>query len=305
MRHTRVTEAQREPWEQPSDTQVFAEHRALLVGVAYRMLGSLADAEDVVQEAWLRWAGRPTAEVGNARAYLVRTVTRLAIDRMRRLRALRESYIGPWLPEPVATGPDAAQDVERAESISLALLVVLETLSPLERAVFVLREAFDVPHPDIARALGRSEASVRQLARRARAHVAARRPRFDADPAVRAQVTERFIAACRTADLDGLLALLAPDVELVGDSGGLAPAPRRPVVGAGKIARLITGGARRPELAFGYEPCFLNGGPGVVVTSHGTPVAALVLHVRDGLVTAVHAVGNPDKLGGLRGPDLH
>ncbi len=211
-------------------TEVFEEHRPLLMGVAYRMLGRVADAEDVVQDAWLRWSADDRSGVREPRGFLVRVTTRLAIDRLRRIKARGETYVGPWLPEPYVTdfGGTVADTAERAvlaDSVSLAVLVVMETLSPLERAVFVLREAFGHPYADIAAMTGRGEAAVRQLGARARRHVDERRPRYDVDPARRRALTERFLAAAAGGDLAGLMELLAPDVQLVGDSGGKARAP--------------------------------------------------------------------------------
>ena len=237
--------------QRPPPTQVFAEHRDFLVGVAYRILGRMADAEDVVQEAWLRWQRANSAEVQDPRAFLVRVTTRLAIDRLRRIKARREEYVGPWLPEPVLSSQllpsgDPSEEVELAESVSLALLVVLETLSPLERAVFVLHEVFGLSHPEVAEAVGRSEAAVRQVASRARAHVQARRPRYQSDPSTRREVTERFLAACATGNVDTLMAVLAPDVTLVADSGGRARAPRVPLHGATAVARFLAA-IGRPE----------------------------------------------------------
>ena len=208
-----------------TETDVFEEHRPVLMGVAYRMLGRVADAEDVVQEAWLRWSGADRSEVREPRAYLVRVTTRLAIDRLRQVKARGETYVGPWLPEPYVTDfgdtvPDTAEQAVLADSVSLAVLVVLESLSPLERAVFVLREAFGYPYADIAAMLDRGEPAVRQLAGRARRHVEERRPRYEVDPAERRDLTERFLAAAGGGDLEGLMSLLAPDVRLVGDSGG-------------------------------------------------------------------------------------
>jgi RNA polymerase sigma-70 factor (ECF subfamily) len=287
------------------------------------MLGQVADAEDVVQEAWLRWARAAPAGVQDARAYLVQVTTRLALDRLRRLKARREAYVGPWLPEPLLAGPrdpgegDPAADAERAESVSLALLVVLETLSPLERAVFVLREAFGLSHAEVATALGRSEAAVRQLARRARDHVRARRPRFDADPDTRRRVTERFLAASTGGDLPALLAVLAPDVTLVGDGGGRARAPRRPAHGAESVARLVLA-ASTPALfelflrSVGADPAAerdvrvgqVNGGPGIVIAVGGRPVTVLVLDVVDGAVQRIYLVANPDKLAAVARPEV-
>ncbi|CAM5233638.1 hypothetical protein SFUMM280S_08140 [Streptomyces fumanus] len=223
-------------------TEVFEAHRPLLLGVAYRMLGRSADAEDVVQEAWLRWSGADRDGVREPRGYLVRVTTRLAVDRLRQIKARGETYVGPWLPEPWvtdlgATAPDAAERAVLADSVSLAVLVVLESLSPLERAVFVLREAFGYPYAEIAAMLERGEAAVRQLAGRARRHVDERRPRYDVDPGRRRDLTERFLAAAAGGDLDALLALLAPGVRLVGDSGGKSKAPLRVLENADKVGR--------------------------------------------------------------------
>jgi RNA polymerase sigma-70 factor (TIGR02957 family) len=295
-------------------TRVFNKHRDLLISVAYRILGSVTDAEDAVQEAWLRWSGVDPSGVADPKAFLVRVTTRLAIDRLRRAKARRESYIGPWLPEPVLTAPDVAEDVALAESISMAMLVVLETLSPLERAVFVLREAFGMPYAEIAEILGRKEEAVRQLARRARDHVQERRSRFEADQTAQRRVTERFLEATSSGDLEALMRVLAPGVTLVADSGGRALAPRRPVRGAEKVARFLLAVATEERTArflqsVGSEPSLdvlvhlaqVNGGPGIVVAAGGRPISALVLDVADGLVRTIHLVANPEKLAGVRG----
>jgi RNA polymerase sigma-70 factor, ECF subfamily len=284
-------------------TRVFGEHRDLLVGVAYRVLGSLTDAEDAVQEAWLRWSKVDPAEVANPRAYLVRVTTRLAIDRLRRVKARRESYVGPWLPEPMLTGHNVAEEVELAESVSMAMLIVLETLSPLERAVFVLREAFGMPYAEIGEVIGRKEEAVRQLARRAREHVRDRGTRFEADQETRRHVTERFLEAAVGGDVQALMEVLAPGVTLVADGGGRARAPRRPVYGADKVARFLAAIATRPGQDVRARIAQVNGGPGIVVaTSEGEPVAALVLDVAGGVVRSVHLVANPEKLAGVRAP---
>jgi RNA polymerase sigma-70 factor (TIGR02957 family) len=293
-----------------TSVEAFEEHRPLLVSVAYRMLGSLAEAEDVVQEAWLRWDRTDQGDIENARAFLVRITTRLAIDRLRRLKARRESYIGPWLPEPVLTERDVAEDIELAESVSLALLVVLETLSPLERAVFVLREAFGYAYAEIGEIIGRNETTVRQLARRARDHVQEGRTRFDADQATRCRVTEQFLAACNNGDLSALMTVLAPGVTLYADSGGRVRAPRRPIVGADKVARFFLsiwtipyadwiGVAEEPNLE--VRLARVNDGPGLVATADGKPVGALVLEIADGLIQTIDFIANPDKLASLRG----
>jgi RNA polymerase sigma-70 factor (TIGR02957 family) len=276
----------------------FVTHRSLLFTVAYEMLGSAADAEDVVQETWLRWAGVDRAEVRDARAYLVRIVTRQALNRLRTLARRREEYVGEWLPEPLLTSPDVAADVEFAESVSIAMLTVLETLAPTERAVFVLREVFAVPYDEIAEAVGRSTPAVRQIAHRARGHVAARRPRMTVSRAEQQRVVERFLAALTTGDVQGLLDVLAPDVVAVGDGGGLAPATRRPVVGRDEVARILSGFARlAPDLA--VEQVLLNGAVAARVDPGGERETAIAVTVADGRVTALHAIRNPHKLGRL------
>ena len=303
--------------ELPLDAaDVFDEHRGLLVSVAYRVLGSVTDAEDAVQETWLRWSKVDLAEISNPRAFLVRVTTRLAIDRLRRAKARRESYVGPWLPEPVLTGrDDVAEDVALAESVSMAMLVVLETLSPLERAVFVLREAFGMPYAEIADVLGRKEEAVRQLGRRARDHIQERSPRFEADQTEQRRVTERFLEATSTGNLEALMAVLSPGVTLVADGGGRALAPRRPVQGAGKVARFLLAVANEERMArflrsVGGEPLVadlgvnmapVNGEPGILVVSGDKPISALVLDVSDGVVRTIHLVANPEKLAGVRG----
>src|SRR5919107_1073227 len=301
------------PYDRDS-ARVFAEHRALLISVAYRILGSVTDAEDTVQEAWLRWSGVNPSDVRDPRAFLVRVTTRLAIDRLRRAQARRESYVGPWLPEPVLTAPDVAEDVALAESVSMAMLVVLETLSPLERAVFVLREAFGMTYAEIGEVVGRKEEAVRQLARRARDHVRERRSRFEADQTEQRQVTERFLEAASSGDLEAMMGVLAPGVTLVADGGGRALAPRRPVRGAEKVARFMLAVATEEKMArflesigaepvpsLGVHPAQVNGGPGVVITSGDRPISALVLDVADGAVQTIHLVANPEKLAGVRG----
>jgi RNA polymerase sigma-70 factor (TIGR02957 family) len=300
----------------PDAAEVFDEHRSLLVSVTYRILGSVTDAEDAVQEAYLRWSGVEHSEINDPRAFLVRVTTRLAIDRLRRARTRRESYVGPWLPEPILTRQDPSEEVEMAESVSMAMLVVLETLSPLERAVFVLREAFGMPHAEIAEVLGRSEEAVRQLARRAREHVRERRTRFDADQDEQRRVTERFLEATSTGDFGALMAVLSPGVELVADSGGKALAPRRPVRGAQKVARFLLAVATERNTArflksIGSQPSGevrihlapVNGDPGVVITAGNEPISALALDVSDGLVHTIRLIANPEKLTGVRAVD--
>jgi RNA polymerase sigma-70 factor (TIGR02957 family) len=304
-----------QPLYRRDSARIFDEHRALLISVAYRILGSVTDAEDTVQEAWLRWSGVNLSDVRDPRAFLVRVTTRLAIDRLRRAKTRRESYVGPWLPEPILTGRDVAEDVALAESVSMAMLVVLETLSPLERAVFVLREAFGMPYAEIADVLGRKEEAVRQLAHRARDHVQERRSRFDADESEQRRVTERFLEATSTGNLEALMAVLSPGVTLVADGGGRALAPRRPVRGAEKVARFLLAVATEERMArflrsVGREPIVadlrvsmapVNGAPGILLVAGDKPISALVLDVSGGVVRTIHLVANPEKLAGVRG----
>ncbi|HWU06794.1 MAG TPA: RNA polymerase sigma-70 factor [Streptomyces sp.] len=285
-------------------TDLFEEHRPFLTGVAYRMLGRVADAEDVVQEAWLRWSSAGREDVREPRAFLVRITTRLAIDRLRHLRSRREAYVGPWLPEPMATDfgqavPDSAERAVLADSVSLAVLVVLETLSPLERAVFVLREAFGFPYAEIGAVLGRSETAVRQLAGRAKRHVEERKPRYDVDPAVRRDITERFLAAAAGGDLEQMLALLAPDVRLVSDSGGKAKAPRRIIETADKVGRFLLAVMNDQPSGTEVRTLELNGGPALVFSVDGAVETALQAEVRGGVIRCVYVVRNPDKLAGV------
>jgi RNA polymerase sigma-70 factor (TIGR02957 family) len=274
----------------------FVTHRSLLFTVAYEMLGSAADAEDVVQETWLRWADVDQAEVYAPRAYLVRMVTRQALDRLRSVSRRREEYVGEWLPEPLLTAPDVAEDVELAENVSIAMLTVLETLGPAERAVFVLREVFETPYEEIAEVVGRTPAAVRQIAHRAREHVAARRPRMQVDRAQQQAAVERFMAAVATGDVQALVAVLAPDVVLVADGGGVVAAVRRPLTGAERVAAFLARAAEFPDLV--ATPAWLNGMPGVRITA-GSDATAVGLVVEGGLITRIYAMRNPHKLGGL------
>jgi RNA polymerase sigma-70 factor, ECF subfamily len=292
----------------PTNTalDVFEENRPLLMGVAYRMLGRVADAEDVVQDAWLRWSAVDDEQVREPRGYLVRVVTRLALDRLRQVRSRREAYVGPWLPEPLATDyagtvPDSSERAVLAESVSMAVLVVLESLSPLERAVFVLREAFGFPFADIAGMLERSEAAVRQLAGRARHHVEERKPRFDVDPDRRRDLTERFLAAATGGDLEQLMELLAPDVQLVADSGGKAKAPRREMASADKVGRFLHAIAADQRAIVGAEFEFreVNGAFALVIYAGGKPDSYTSVEIRDGRIQQIYLVRNPDKLSSL------
>ncbi|MEV0678527.1 RNA polymerase sigma-70 factor [Actinosynnema sp. NPDC050436] len=276
-------------------TEVFLAHRNLLFTVAYEMLGSAADAEDVLQETWLRWVGVDLDAVREQRAYLVRITTRQALGRLRAVGRRRESYVGSWLPEPLLTAPDVAEDVELADSVSMAVMLVLETLTPTERAVFVLREVFDVGYDEIAEAVEKTPAAVRQIAHRARAHVAERRPRGGASPAETRDVLSAFRRATETGDLQGLLDVLAPDVVLLGDGGGIKQAVPKPVVGADKVARLIAAGLRKVPGA-SLHPAQVNGYPALVLRLGGELDTVLAVRVADGVVTGLYAVRNPEKL---------
>ena len=278
----------------------FITHRNLLFTVAYELLGTATDAEDVLQESWLRWSRVDLSEVRDARAYLVRIVTRQALDHLRAESRRREDYVGQWLPEPVLTGPDVADDVELAESVSMATLTVLETLGPHERAVFVLREVFDLPYDEIAEAIDKSPAAVRQIAHRVRQHVAARRPRVEVGRAEQERVLQRFLAAFNTGDVQGLMDVLAPDVVSVADGGGkVRGAARRPIVGAGRLAAYLTGAIRKSAVAYRAMPAWVNGGPGALVEVDGRVVGALSIAIEGGRVTRIYAVANPDKLSRL------
>jgi RNA polymerase sigma-70 factor (TIGR02957 family) len=277
----------------------FVAHRSLLFTVAYEMLGSAADAEDVLQESWLRWADVDHAQVRDLRAYLIRTVTRQALNRLRTLSRSREDYVGEWLPEPLLTTPDVAEDAELAESVSIAMLTVLETLGPMERAVFVLREVFEMPYGEIAEAIGKSAATVRQIARRAREHVAARRPRVRVSRSEQQAVVERFLLALRTGQLQELMEVMAPDVVLIADGGGLAAAALTPIHGAELVAKSLA--ANRVVAAYEMTPMWLNGAPAARIETDGQQ-AAVSLTVENGRVTRIYAVANPRKLTRLDEP---
>ena len=278
----------------------FVAHRSLLFTVAYEMLGSAADAEDVVQESWLRWADVDQSQVREPRVYLIRVVTRQALNRLRTLSRRREEYVGEWLPEPLLTSPDVAEDVELAESVSIAMLTVLETLGPTERAVFVLREVFEMPYGEIAEAIGKSAATVRQTARRAREHVAARRPRVQVSRSEQQAVVERFLAALRTGQLQELMEVMAPDVVLIADGGGLVAAARAPIHGAELVAKLLAR-AHQVGVAFETTPVWLNGAPAGRIEIDGQ-LAAVSLVVENGRVTRIYAMANPRKLTRLDEP---
>ncbi|WP_117198046.1 RNA polymerase sigma factor SigJ, partial [Nocardiopsis sp. TNDT3] len=266
------------------------------------VLGTAADAEDAVQDTWVKWSAADRSQVADPKAYLTRIVSNLALEQLRSTRRKRETYVGPWLPEPILTSGDAAEAVTDAESVSMAMLVVLETLSPLERAVFVLKEVFGFSHAEIAEAVERSEAAVRQAAHRAREHVRARRPRFTADRSRQREVTERFFAAATGGDISALMELLSPDVTLWTDGGGKVRQAMRPVVGASTVASWFA--AIGTVTYQGVEPADMraelvevNGGPGVVFSGSDRVIATVTFDFdADGRITAIHNVANPDKL---------
>jgi len=277
-------------------TEAFVAHRNLLFTVAYEMLGSAADAEDVLQETWLRWVGVDLDTVRDDRAYLVRITTRQALSRLRTLRRRKESYVGPWLPEPLLTAPDVAEDADLAESVSMAMLLVLETLTPTERAVFVLREVFDLEYDEIAAAIEKSAATVRQIAHRARTHVAARRPREVVSAAETRGAIEAFQRAVETGDLRPLLDILAPDVVLLADGGGVVQAAVVPVVGTVAVANLLG----RIGAAGSVQPAHVNGYPALIIRIDGEVAGVLAVRMEGGLITGLYAVRNPEKLSHLR-----
>ncbi|MGW1752455.1 RNA polymerase sigma-70 factor [Streptomyces sp. NPDC002092] len=294
-----------------ADQQVFHEYRRLLFSVAYRVLGSAADAEDAVQDAWIKWSSADRAQVADPKAYLTRIVSNLALERLRSTRHKRETYVGPWLPEPILTSGDTADAVMDAESVSMAMLVVLETLSPLERAVFVLKEVFGFSHAEIAEAVERSEAAVRQAAHRAREHVRARRPRFTADRSRRREVTERFFAAATGGDINTLMELLSPDVTLWTDGGGKVRQALKPVVGAKTVASWFAAigtvtyqGVQPADMR--AELVEINGGPGMVFSAPNRVIATVTFDFdADARITAIHNVANPDKLQAITDGTAH
>ena len=280
-----------------AEAQTFERHRPLLFSIAYRMLGSAMDAEDIVQEAYLRWRAT-NVEIRSPRAYLSTVVTRLSIDRLRSAKARREQYVGPWLPEPIATGDssDVAEAPVVEESLSMAFLVLLESLTPVERAVFLLREVFDYDYAEISRVVGKTETNCRQIAHRTRSAVAARRPRFESSQEERERMTKLFVKACADGDMRGLLSLLSEDAVFYSDGGGRAVAARNPIYGADRIARLMLGLASKTTQEFAVRLVGINGQVGIVVYAGDHPDSVLTLAVSGGRITAVHNVRNPDKL---------
>jgi len=282
-----------------SRVEEFEELRPLLFAIAYRILGSVSEAEDAVQETWLRYHASP-AQPTSVKAFLSAVVTRISIDVLRSARVRREAYVGPWFPEPLLTDPyqDPERSAELADSVSMAALLLLERLSPLERAVFVLRDVFGFGFPEIASAVGRSEAACRQLAVRARRHMDAGRPRFEADCRERDELATRFFDALREGDVEGLRDLLAADVQLVGDGGGKAPQLARSIIGAGNVARVLASVfPRLVSIDVTLEPHEVNGQPGAVFRDRNNKVLyTLALDVLDGQIQAIRSVQNPDKL---------
>jgi RNA polymerase sigma-70 factor (ECF subfamily) len=282
----------------PLADDLFTEHRGLLFTVAYEMLGSTADAEDVVQESYIRWADVLHDEVRDPRAYLISVVTRQSLNRLRTLKRQRESYVGPWLPEPLVTAPDVAEDVELADSVSFAMLIVLETLTPLERAVFLLREVFGFEYDEIARATDKTQAAVRQVASRARKHVQARRPRIE-HPDDHKEIAARFFAAVKTGNVQQLMDLMAPDVVLLTDGGGKKHAALRPILGADKVSRWFRG--VRPKAGdVSFDWAVANGAPAVFISIDGELDSIASLTVTDGRIVEIYLVRNPDKLTAVR-----
>ena len=280
-------------------TEDFERHRSLLFSIAYRMLGSVAEAEDVVQEAYLRWREVPETEVRSPRSYLSAVVTRLSINRLRSARAQRERYVGPWLPEPLLW--DRAEEIATGsagldESLSIAFLVLLESLNPVERAVFLLREVFDYDYEEISRIVNKSEANCRQIAHRARQSVAARRPRFEHSREQEERLTRQFLEACTSGDMEGLLGLLSEDVTLWSDGGGKVAAAPYPIHGPERVARFLLGVLRTVPPGFSARPAWIHGGPGAVGYVNGQPTGVVALDYADGRLRGIHIVVNPDKL---------
>lgn len=279
----------------------FNQQRALLFSIAYRMLGSAMEAEDMVQEAFLRWQEVNEAEVKSPKAYLSTVITRLCIDQLRSARVQREEYIGPWLPEPILTTQTNQSDdpVLLAESVSMAFLVLLEHLNPVERAVFLLREVFDYEYAEIARIVDKSEAHCRQLARRARHYLTAQRPRFEPASEEQQRLTTQFMETCLTGDLSGLVDLLADDIVLWSDGGGKVASALRPICGAIKVARFFLTVGKKIPSGFVFRLAWINGQPGIIGYENGRPSLVITLDMGDGHIQRIYIVRNPDKLRGV------
>ena len=281
--------------------EVFNQERKLLFAIAYRMTGSVLDSEDLLQETYLRWQNAPAEEITSPQAYLSTIVTRLAIDYLRSAKVRREVYIGPWLPEPLLTGEDwnPFESYEQQESISYAFLVLLESLSPVERAVFLLREVFDYEYAEIAAVVNKSEANCRQLVRRARQHLSRKQARYDVSQEQQQQLASQFVTACTTGDLDGLINLLAEDIVIYTDGGGVVHAARNPVYGPQKVARFLLGVMIKVPPAYTARFAGINGQPGLLVYVDGQPFTSLVLDMRGGRLANIFLVSNPEKLAAL------
>jgi RNA polymerase sigma-70 factor (ECF subfamily) len=287
-----------------ADAEAFLELRPALFGLAYRMLGTATEADDVLQEAYLRWSTQDDGRIESPRSFLTSVVVRLCIDQLRSARVRRESYVGQWLPEPLSTEPEPAESAELVDSLSLAFLVLLEELSPAERAAFILRDVFGHSYAETASMLERSEAASRQLVSRARRRIGSRRRRFDPDRRAGERLAAKFVHACAGGDVDGLLELLAPDVVVWTDGGGLAKAGPRPVVGATRAIRFLVHVAKTLPPDATVRLVGLNGQPGIVIEEAGVPTSATAFDVIDGVICGVRVVTNPDKLnavGGIRG----
>jgi len=286
--------------EHERNTDAFTQYRSLLFAIAYRMTGSVMDAEDLVQEAWLRWRGTDRAAVAAPRAYLAAVVTRLSIDHLRAARVRRERYIGPWLPEPLLTGGDMADRADLDGSLSLTFLVLLEDLTPVERAVFLLHDVFAYPFEEIAPIVGKGAANTRQIAARARRHIAARRPRFTPEARAGERLVREFLRVVVTGDMHALVALLKEDITVWSDGGGVVSAARRPILGATNVARFFVGIARKATPTHVAHVAHVNGQPAIVVTDAGRDAAVFAFDVAGGRIAAIRVVVNPDKLRGLR-----
>lgn len=287
--------------ETESPIDPFAEHRRLLFATAYQMLGTVTDAEDILQDAWIKWHEVDHDSVRHPKAYLVRTVTNLALNRLTSARVARETYVGPWLPEPLLTAADAAGETEMADTVSTAMLVVLETLNPTERAVFVLREVFGYSHAEIAGFLDKPETTIRQISHRARNHVQSRRPRFDTDTAARTEITAKFMAAAQGGDLNALMEILAPDVTLWNDGGGKVTAARRPLHGPDHVARWLLGVMAKPISAgIRLESAMVNGELSLLATLGDYRVGALTYDIRNVHIENIRFQVNPDKVTALQ-----
>jgi RNA polymerase sigma-70 factor, ECF subfamily len=280
-----------------AETEIFEQHRRYMTGVAYRITGSWTDAEDITQDVWLRWADAHP-DVDRPRNWLLKVTVRASLDRLRRLKRRRETYVGPWLPEPVSLAPDPEDTAELRDTLMVGMLLVLESLSPLERAVFVLREAFAWDYEDIAEALGRSPTAVRQLARRAHQHVEQARPRFAVDERRAAESTERFLRACLNGNVEDLLRVLSPDVVMYTDGGGEAPAPKRALVGAREILSFLAGLGRKNAFAGAtFTLGHVNMRPGIITSTAGQVLSAMTFdHDRSGRIVAIYVISAPSKL---------